>query len=380
MLRCHHQGFTLPCFQEWGAYAWAGWIVALVSAVAGLQAQPNPGEGYLGAEACAVCHRENYESQSRTGHAEALFPVAEHPLFQEIFSGAEWSRPPNSRFEFTASADGVTVRVSHGEREVRLPIEWAFGSGDQGITFVSQLENERYVEYSFTWYAAIESLALTAGHPDREPASLTQAIGNIYDVFSVPATIMACFQCHSTGPAGLGDRFEIRPAELGVRCEACHGPGQQHVSAVKQGDLDRVKASITNPATLPPERINDSCGTCHRVPAAEGREFDFSNAWHVRHQPPYLSQSRCFRESGALTCFTCHDPHEKLKRGAPEHYNARCASCHDAVPHPNIGSAAAAPMSDCIACHMPKVQPQLHLTFTNHWIGVYGQSKLRPRE
>lgn len=362
---------------RWGQFVW---MISLVWAVSSLHAQPNPGEGYLGAEACAACHRENYESQSRTGHAEALFPIAKHPLFQEILSGAKWSRPPDSHFEFAASADGATVHASHGEREVTLPIEWAFGSGDQGITFVSQLEGERYVEFSFSWYAAAQSMALTAGQPDREPASLTQAVGNIYDVFSVPATITACFQCHSTGPVGLGDDFEIQPAELGVHCESCHGPGQQHVSAVGRGDLEAAKAAITNPASLSPQQTNETCGRCHRVPAAEGREFDFSNPWHVRHQPPYLSQSRCFRESGALTCFTCHDPHEKLQRAAPEHYNARCASCHDATAHPSLGSATAAPMIDCISCHMPKVQPQPHLTFTNHWIGVYGESKLRPRE
>ena len=152
------------------------------------------------------------------------------------------------------------------------------------------------------------------------------------------------------------------------------------ISEGLRGDLEAAKAAIANPASLSPQQINETCGMCHRVPAAEGREFDFSNPWHVRHQPPYLSQSRCFRESGALTCFTCHDPHEKLKRGAAEHYNARCASCHDTLAHPSLGSTAAAPMSNCIACHMPKVQPQPHLTFTNHWIGVYGEGRLRPRE
>jgi len=376
MRRFHREGPLFFC----GRLAF-GWIILLVWASAGLRAQPDLGEGYVGSQACAACHPENYATQSRTGHAEALFPLTRHPLFREIFSNAEWSRPPNSRFKFTPSADGVMVRASHGEREVTLPIEWAFGSGDQGITFVSQLENERYVEYSFSWYTAIHSMALTAGQPGREPASLSQAVGVIYDAFSVPATITACFQCHSTGPVGLGDEFEIRPAELGVRCEACHGPGRQHVSALEQGDVEQVRASITNPASLPAERINEVCGACHRVPAAEGREFDFSNPWHVRHQPPYLSQSRCFLESGgALTCFTCHDPHEKLQRAAPEHYNIRCAGCHDGAAHPTLAPGAAASPGDCIACHMPKVRPQPHLSFTNHWIGIYGDDTLRPRE
>jgi hypothetical protein len=360
--------------------------LAVLWTAAALHAQPNPTEGYLGAQACAACHRENYETQSLSGHAQALYPAASHPLVHEVFAKSAWSRPPGSRFEFSDSPGAPPrVRAFFGERQVEMPIEWAFGSGDQGITFVSQLEQEHYIEFSFSWYAAAGAMALTAGHPGKQPASLSQALGVVYDAFSTPATILACFQCHSTGAAGLGDDFAIRPAELGVRCEVCHGPGQQHVAAVQRGDAEKAKALIVNPATLPAAKINELCGNCHRVPAAEGRAFDFSNPWHVRHQPPYLSQSRCFRESeGALSCFTCHDPHQKLQRNAAGHYNARCAGCHaDASAHPALAAGAAAPLADCIACHMPKVRPQPHLSFTNHWIGIYQGGEggaLKPRE
>jgi hypothetical protein len=356
-------------------------VLALTGSAALLQAQPNPGEGYAGAQACAACHRENYETQSRSGHAQALFPAAKHPLIPEAFTRPEWSRPPDARFAFSISTGQPRVRASYGERHAELPIEWAFGSGDQGITFVSRLEQERYIEYSFSWYAATRAMALTAGHPQAAPASLAQALGVVYDAFSTPATILACFQCHSTGPAGLGDDFEIQPAELGVRCEACHGPGQAHVAAIEQGNLEKAKALITNPAALPAGKINELCGNCHRLPPSAEGAFDYANPWHVRHQPPYLSQSRCFRESrGALNCFTCHDPHQKLQRDAPRHYNARCATCHaDPAAHPALAGSTA-PLTDCIACHMPKVRPQPYLSFTNHWIGVYPDGALKPRE
>jgi hypothetical protein len=359
--------------------------VAFALAAAGflatLHAQPATGEGYLGAQACAACHPENYESQSRSGHAQALHPAAQHPLIHEAFVQAAWSRPPGARFEFSGAPRAPRVRASYGERHAELPIEWAFGSGDQGITFVTQLEQERYIEFSFSWYAATGAMALTAGHPRQNPASLSQALGVVYDAFSVPATIMACFQCHSTGPAELGDHFEIRPRELGVRCEVCHGPGGRHVAAVEQGDAAQAKALINNPARMSATEINEFCGTCHRLPATAGRTFDFSNPWHVRHQPPYLSESRCFRESqGKLTCFTCHAPHQKLQRNAPDHYNARCATCHpDAASHPPLKSTTTTPLYNCIACHMPKAEPQPYLSFTNHWIGIYESEALTPR-
>jgi Cytochrome c554 and c-prime len=370
-----------PREQRCSRRPWIRFALLALWAATLLHAQPNPsGEGYLGAKACAACHPQNYETQSRSGHAQALFPAAQHPLVHEVFARPEWSRSPDARFVFSDPPGGPRVHAYYGERQIEMPIEWAFGSGDKGITFVSHLEQERYIEYSFTWYGATHAMALTAGHPGEQPQSLTQALGVVYDAFSVPATILACFQCHSTGPVDLSDDFAIRPAELGVRCEVCHGPGQQHVAAVRQGDTEKARSLILNPARLPAAKINELCGNCHRVPAASGQAFDFSDPWHVRHQPPYLSRSRCFRESqGALTCFTCHDPHQKLQRNAPEHYNARCTTCHkDLEAHPALTADATTPLSDCITCHMPKVSPQPYLSFTNHWIGIYRGQVLQP--
>jgi hypothetical protein len=121
--------------------------------------------------------------------------------------------------------------------------------------------------------------------------------------------------------------------------------------------------------------LNEFCGRCHRPPAASGVAIDWNYAWNVRHQPIYLSESACFRKSqGALSCLTCHQPHEPLERD-PQRYNRVCASCHRAA------HAASASKSNCVDCHMPRVSPQPPLRFTNHWIGVYPEgAKLKPRK
>ncbi|MDQ2901480.1 MAG: hypothetical protein M3Y07_17035, partial [Acidobacteriota bacterium] len=95
-------------------------------------------------------------------------------------------------------------------------------------------------------------------------------------------------------------------------------------------------------------------------------------AWNVRHQPVYLSESLCFQKSvGALSCLTCHDPHESAQKKPAAYYNAKCISCH--------AEGITERSSNCIDCHMPLVSPQAPLRFTNHWIGVYGAgAKLKP--
>jgi hypothetical protein len=94
----------------------------------------------------------------------------------------------------------------------------------------------------------------------------------------------------------------------------------------------------------------------------------------------HLEQSRCFRASaGALSCLTCHAPHEPLRRNDFQFYSAKCAACHAPgrrLPPAPACQAGSAP--DCTACHMPAVAADPHLKFRNHWIGVYGGGNLMP--
>jgi predicted CXXCH cytochrome family protein len=83
-----------------------------------------------------------------------------------------------------------------------------------------------------------------------------------------------CIQCHTT----LGrpehderaERFDSEAVELGIACEACHGPGAAHVRK-HQNPLVRYAAhltstadeSIVNPARLAHDRASEVCGQCH---------------------------------------------------------------------------------------------------------------------
>ncbi|HAY82059.1 MAG TPA: C cytochrome precursor [Planctomycetaceae bacterium] len=90
----------------------------------------------------------------------------------------------------------------------------------------------------------------------------------------------ACNQCHAThSRPGFFDEhtMDTQVAELGIACEACHGPAEQHVQAnhnplfryqqhLAADALDTDQdAPIRNPAKMPHRRSTEVCGQCHGV-------------------------------------------------------------------------------------------------------------------
>lgn len=328
-----------------------------------LSAEP---PSYTGAAACGRCHASESRQQSASGHARSLYAAAQHPHAAAFVPKAQLERPPHYRFEFSLGPKDFRVHVFDPENVIDIPIEWAFGAGEQAVTFVSRIDQSWYLEHYFTYYPAIGRMGVTPGQQELTPKRLPDAAGLVYKALDPDAGILRCFECHSTGPVSTA-AGAIRPAETGVHCEACHGPGSAHARSPE-------RKLIQNPRRMRAAELNQFCGNCHRPPAAQGAAIDWNYSWNVRHQPVYLSQSACFRNSkGALSCLSCHQPHQALRRDAG-YYNAVCASCHEAAH-------SGASMRNCIDCHMPRVAPQPPLRFTNHWIGVYRDgSRLKPRK
>jgi tetratricopeptide (TPR) repeat protein len=177
-----------------------------------------------------------------------------------------------------------------------------------------------------------------------------------------------CLFCHTTnydkGYDAAGDKYDSRWSEMGVGCEACHGPGSAHVRARQHGGHDDPYA---NPD---PELLVAACGSCHsrRVERAPYRtgvpyldvfepELLDTDAYYPDGQVKeelyeLISFEMSRMHAEGVRCWNCHDVHGN---GTQKQGNELCRTCHDASfeseshTHHAAGSAGA----QCIGCHMP---------------------------
>jgi predicted CXXCH cytochrome family protein len=89
-----------------------------------------------------------------------------------------------------------------------------------------------------------------------------------------------CVFCHNTRPSknpepipGQRPGYRTEVGELGIACEACHGPGQRHIQAhrnparrLAQRYSGEADPTIVNPARLSVPRSDDVCARCHGSP------------------------------------------------------------------------------------------------------------------
>ncbi|MGH9403833.1 MAG: multiheme c-type cytochrome [Terriglobia bacterium] len=325
---------------------------------------------YTGPEACAACHRTESAGWETSQMAHAITPAAKSK-FLRAHPHMVYQWGPYT-YQIKVAGNQANYSVTGGQRTLSIPLLWAYGTGVVGQAFIFRID-QTYYEAEVAFYPALNRLDVVAGLARKPPPTLQQAFG-------LPLSSDAakqCIACHTTASV-TGSQLKVDAMILGVTCEACHGPGARHVAAMKalssrSGEAKPASMFIFEPAKLAPTDLENFCGACHRTSLRVMSE-GLHGLDTVHYEPYRLEMSQCWIMSQQITCVTCHNPHQPLKRG-PSAYDAACLSCHSG----NAATASAAAMGktcpvatrNCATCHMPKCRlPLSPFTMSDHFIRV----------
>ena len=288
-------------------------------------------------DVCAPCHRVQTQRFSSSGMTRALATAP-------VRSNLSAKIGPYS-YEIAAN----TLSVSDGKDTLRVQLEWTFGQGSVGQTYLFQRAGQWY-ESRVSYYATLQALDLTIGAQNFTPHNLLEAAGRVVGA----AEAGQCFGCHATNVV----KSDIATMIPGIQCERCHGASDSHLSKLTpMRKLGRMTS----------EETSDFCGECHRTwaqIAASGPR----GIQNVRFQPYRLAISKCYDAADRrIACTACHDPHRELEMSAAA-YDSRCGACHSTAGAKRVCKVAS---KDCITCHMPRLElPGTHRAFADHKIRI----------
>ncbi len=267
--------------------------------------------GYVGSERCQACHAVAYDTWHKSFHRsmtrtvnELAFDGLESPALPADFqfygrdlslwrstSGRTMYRGPDLQLYGQRLAQlkyqslqvkGVPSQENGRARmralkiletipTVERELVLATGSHHYIAFFVAGTEEQELRQFPFVYYLADKVwLKREAAfiQPPSAPPHITRWNAN-------------CIQCHSVAGAPYQtDRHDLQGhvvsqyrsavAELGIACEACHGPGEQH-SNLYENPFERLQLelshntakSVSNPGALNAQRSSQICGQCH---------------------------------------------------------------------------------------------------------------------
>lgn len=329
--------------------------------------EPEPAP-YVGSAACGQCHRAASRAVAESRHARTFVRAGSIDLNARILAPTPTNLPDPiapARAVHTLKRDGrdIVFESKVGGALYRAIVDYAFGSGDRGLTFVGHDSKNRPRELRLSRYADPSGWDVTNGQ-DARPVSSEGYLGKVL----TSDQARRCLVCHTTDPRSARDQTGPTASDRAIGCERCHGPGGHHKTAVENGLPDLAIAA--RPKGLSGPEVTRLCGQCHAV---RGLALKPDNPYATRFQADTLTWSRCYVASdGALSCLTCHDPHRDAEHD-PAFYTAKCLACHSS-PKPTASTVCpVSPKTDCVRCHMPveRVPAVPHTKFTDHFIRVH---------
>jgi predicted CXXCH cytochrome family protein len=351
-----------------------------------LNALTRPAGDYLGSKACARCHEVEQTQWTNSLHIKMTKPVAEALVVGDFSAGTRFADHGRS-YTFGTQDGRPFMSVAFGNQAPeRFTVDYTLGAKRyQG--YLSTLPDGRIYVLPAFWHIASRRWV-----DWKEITPIPDGAHELRQIWN-----SNCFNCHGTNIVQGYDvdakRYRSTWTEMGIGCEACHGPGRQHVELMEAWEKDpSSKPAYDNSSknrqlsdilkifsvrSSEPRRIYDTCAYCHGnknnvftgfrggdrytdfalpflisepIPANDLQgEFWPDGRPNRFNRPQALTLTGCFK-AGAIACTNCHVAHGsrnefslKVNINQGRNGDALCTQCHSTPRDRTAGNPSTEP-------------------------------------
>ncbi len=386
------------------------WRVANKPAASSTAAASSPAVGpaqYVGAETCAGCHAPETEAWKTSQHALAMQHANADTVLGDFGDTRFQYGEVSSRFfrkgdEFWVNTDGPDGTMQD------FKVAYTFGV-DPLQQYLIAFPDGRLQALGVAWDTRPADQGGQRWFHMYPDGGIDHASALHWTKREQNWNYM-CADCHSTDLRrnydAATDRYATTWKDINVACEACHGPGSNHVAWAKEGEHDDAlphhglgialdardvatwlpvagTGNVRRSVPLTNHAETETCAVCHSRRASISTTPGPTGHLHDTHQLSLLTSDLYFDDgqqrdevyihgsflqskmhAAGVTCSDCHDPHTARLRFDG---NATCTQCHapatyDTPRHHHHSPVASATRrngapgdgTQCVDCHMPE--------------------------
>ncbi|KUJ81887.1 multiheme c-type cytochrome [Ruegeria profundi] len=307
---------------------------------------------YVGSEQCVECHTAEAEAWATSHHALAWTQVEDGHVVAD-FDGTVFEHDGMS-VDFSAAEDGLQARVTEKDG-LTTPYDVHSVVGIEPLQqYLFETEPGRLQSFDVVWDT--ENRRWFHLYPDQDlpPEDGLHWTGP-YKNWNA-----RCAECHATGFEKNYDvetrSYRSVQSEIGVGCEACHGPGSAHIDWTQDqtisSDLSEYGFTMSWGRGRTEAEIQQ-CAGCHSRREAHGDGnplpgTPYHDAYNLAVLRPGLYhpdgqildevyvygsflQSKMYAQG--VGCMNCHDPHSATLKAEG---NGVCTQCHSPAGNPDF--------------------------------------------